>query len=79
MFFVIFIGFFFLWFKLGMSEKKKKATHFFIRLLLAADTGFYYVKKKPKRVQEALEFRKYDHPRVNRHVLFREVKMDAKQ
>ncbi|XP_068338909.1 uncharacterized protein [Pyrus communis] len=61
-----------------MSEKKKKATHFFIRLLLAADTGFYYVKKKPKRLQEALEFRKYD-PRVNRHVLFREAKMNAKR
>ncbi|CAN6551458.1 unnamed protein product [Malus baccata var. baccata] len=42
-----------------MGEKKKKAT-LFIRLISAAGTGFFYVKKKPSRVQEKLEFRKFD-------------------
>ncbi|CAN0856020.1 50S ribosomal protein L33 [Linum perenne] len=47
----------------------------FIRLVSAAGTGFFYVKKKSsKKVMEKLEFRKYD-PRVNRHVLFTEAKM----
>ncbi|KAL6193842.1 hypothetical protein ACLB2K_034926 [Fragaria x ananassa] len=56
-----------------MGDKKKKAT-LFIRLVSAAGTGFFYVKKKPSRMVEKLEFRKYD-PRVNRHVLFTEAKM----
>lgn len=58
---------------LGMGDKKKKAT-ILIRLVSAAGTGFFYVKKKPSRMVEKLEFRKYD-PRVNRHVLFTEAKM----
>ncbi|KAF4358843.1 hypothetical protein CsatB_010224 [Cannabis sativa] len=56
-----------------MGDKKKKAT-IFIRLVSAAGTGFFYVKKKPSRMVEKLEFRKFD-PRVNRHVLFTEAKM----
>ncbi|KAK8510922.1 hypothetical protein V6N13_091269 [Hibiscus sabdariffa] len=57
-----------------MGEKKKK-TFLFIRLVSAAGTGFFYVKRKSaKKVAEKLEFRKYD-PRVNRHVLFTEQKM----
>lgn len=58
----------------GMGDKKKK-TFMFIRLVSAAGTGFFYVKRKSaKKVAEKLEFRKYD-PRVNRHVLFTEQKM----
>ncbi|KAI5349611.1 hypothetical protein L3X38_002500 [Prunus dulcis] len=56
-----------------MGDKKKKAT-VFIRLVSAAGTGFFYVKRKPTKVTEKLEFRKFD-PRVNRHVLFTEAKM----
>lgn len=57
-----------------MGEKKKSAT-LLIRLVSAAGTGFFYVKKKnPRKIQTKLEFRKYD-PRVNRHVLFTEAKM----
>ncbi|THG17990.1 hypothetical protein TEA_011606 [Camellia sinensis var. sinensis] len=57
-----------------MGQKKKTAS-LFIRLVSAAGTGFFYVKRKnPKRIQTKLEFRKYD-PRVNRHVLFTEAKM----
>ncbi|KAL4386648.1 hypothetical protein GQ457_09G022930 [Hibiscus cannabinus] len=57
-----------------MGDKKKK-TFMFIRLVSAAGTGFFYVKRKSaKKVAEKLEFRKYD-PRVNRHVLFTEQKM----
>ncbi|KAI3749503.1 hypothetical protein L2E82_20117 [Cichorium intybus] len=61
-------------YKQRMGEKKKSAT-IFIRLVSAAGTGFFYVKKKnPRKIQTKLEFRKYD-PRVNRHVLFTEAKM----
>jgi len=57
-----------------MGDKKKK-TFMFIRLVSAAGTGFFYVKRKSaKKALEKLEFRKYD-PRVNRHVLFTEAKM----
>ncbi|KAH7844681.1 hypothetical protein Vadar_030566 [Vaccinium darrowii] len=57
-----------------MGQKKKTAS-LFIRLVSAAGTGFFYVKRKnPKKIQTKLEFRKYD-PRVNRHVLFTEAKM----
>ncbi|KAK1592237.1 hypothetical protein Q3G72_021709 [Acer saccharum] len=56
-----------------MGDKKK--TFMFVRLVSAAGTGFFYVKKKSsKKLLEKLEFRKYD-PRVNRHVLFTEAKM----
>ncbi|CAK9180897.1 unnamed protein product [Ilex paraguariensis] len=57
-----------------MGDKKKQAS-MFIRLVSAAGTGFFYVKRKnPRRIPTKLEFRKYD-PRVNRHVLFTEAKM----
>ncbi|CAM8921353.1 unnamed protein product [Rhodiola kirilowii] len=55
-----------------MGSKKKSAA-IFVRLVSAAGTGFFYVKKKPPRA-EKLEFRKFD-PRVNKHVLFTEAKM----
>ncbi|KAF3973204.1 hypothetical protein CMV_003352 [Castanea mollissima] len=58
---------------LGMGNKKKAAATF-IRLVSTAGTGFFYVKRKPTKMTEKLEFRKYD-PRVNRHVLFKEAKM----
>ncbi|KAH1046494.1 hypothetical protein J1N35_037278 [Gossypium stocksii] len=46
-----------------MGDKKKK-TFMFIRLVSAAGTGFFYVKRKSaKKVAEKLEFRKYD-PRL---------------
>lgn len=58
-----------------MGSRKKKAASVFIRLVSAAGTGFFYVKKKnPRKILDKLEFRKYD-PRVNRHVLFTEAKM----
>uniref|UniRef100_A0A0E0DSA8 Large ribosomal subunit protein bL33c n=1 Tax=Oryza meridionalis TaxID=40149 RepID=A0A0E0DSA8_9ORYZ len=54
---------------------KAKRASIFIRLVSAAGTGFFYVKRKnPRRITEKLEFRKYD-PRVNKHVLFTEAKM----
>ncbi|KAI0511209.1 uncharacterized protein LOC110098578 [Dendrobium catenatum] len=57
------------------KEGARKAGSIFIRLVSAAGTGFFYVKRKnPRRITEKLEFRKYD-PRVNRHVLFTEAKM----
>ncbi|KAK7356824.1 hypothetical protein VNO80_16103 [Phaseolus coccineus] len=57
-----------------MGDKKKKA-QMFIKLVSAAGTGFFYVKRKPRQFTEKLEFRKFD-PRVNRHVLFTEAKMN---
>ncbi|XP_042397234.1 50S ribosomal protein L33-like [Zingiber officinale] len=54
---------------------KAKGGSIFIRLVSAAGTGFFYVKRKnPRKMTEKLEFRKYD-PRVNQHVLFTEAKM----
>ncbi|KAF5202940.1 50S ribosomal protein L33 [Thalictrum thalictroides] len=54
---------------------KAKGGSIFIRLVSAAGTGFFYVKRKnPRKMTEKLEFRKFD-PRVNRHVLFTEAKM----
>ncbi|KAJ0453884.1 putative ribosomal protein L33 [Helianthus annuus] len=48
-----------------MGEKKKSAT-VLIRLVSAAGTGFFYVKKKnPRKIQTKLEFRKYD-PRTKK-------------
>ncbi|KAK7377259.1 hypothetical protein VNO80_02681 [Phaseolus coccineus] len=58
---------------LKMGDKKKKA-QMFVKLVSAAGTGFFYVKRKPRQFTEKLEFRKFD-PRVNRHVLFTEAKM----
>ncbi|KAF9620129.1 hypothetical protein IFM89_010788 [Coptis chinensis] len=60
---------------LGVIMGKAKGGSIFIRLVSAAGTGFFYVKRKnPRKMTEKLEFRKYD-PRVNRHVLFTEAKM----
>uniref|UniRef100_A0A7N0UEN1 Large ribosomal subunit protein bL33c n=1 Tax=Kalanchoe fedtschenkoi TaxID=63787 RepID=A0A7N0UEN1_KALFE len=60
---------------IGSMGAKKKGGAIFIRLVSAAGTGFFYVKKKnPRKIPEKLEFRKYD-PRVNKHVLFTEAKM----
>jgi large subunit ribosomal protein L33 len=53
---------------------KAKGGSIFVSLISAAGTGFFYVKKNPRKITEKLEFRKYD-PRVNRHVLFTEAKM----
>ncbi|KAF3339374.1 54S ribosomal protein L39 [Carex littledalei] len=61
----------------SVEEKmgKAKGGSIFIKLVSAAGTGFFYVKRKnPRKITEKLEFRKYD-PRVNRHVLFTEAKM----
>ncbi|KAF5190372.1 50S ribosomal protein L33 [Thalictrum thalictroides] len=45
------------------------------KLVSAAGTGFFYVKRKnPRKMTEKLEFRKYD-PSVNPHVPFTESKM----
>ncbi|KAG2371659.1 uncharacterized protein HKW66_Vig0218330 [Vigna angularis] len=59
-----------------MGDKKKKA-QMFVKLVSAAGTGFFYEKRKPRQFTEKLEFRKFD-PRVNRHVLFTEAKMNQK-
>ncbi|KAL5071420.1 hypothetical protein RYX36_022307 [Vicia faba] len=48
-----------------MGSGKKKA-QMFVKLVSAAGTGFFYVKRKPRTFTEKLEFRKFD-PRVNRH------------
>ncbi|KAK9153843.1 hypothetical protein Sjap_001323 [Stephania japonica] len=57
---------------MGRSDDKKVK---FIRLVSAAATGYFYVKRKnPRKILEKLEFRKFD-PRVNCHVLFTEQKM----
>ena len=54
---------------------KAKGGSILVRLVSAAGTGFFYVKKKnPKKLPGKLEFRKFD-PRVNAHVLFTEAKM----
>ncbi|XP_059648337.1 uncharacterized protein LOC132294472 isoform X2 [Cornus florida] len=54
-----------------MGNQKKN----FIKLVSAAGTGYFYVKRRnPARITTKLEFRKYD-PRVNCHVLFTEAKM----
>jgi large subunit ribosomal protein L33 len=46
-----------------------------IKLVSTADTGYYYVTKKPPRTKpEKMERRKYD-PRARKHVLFREAKI----
>ncbi|KAB2603398.1 hypothetical protein C1H46_019465 [Malus baccata] len=57
-----------------MAGEKKKKTTMVIRLVSSAGTGFFYTKKKPLKVREKLEIRKFD-PVVNRHVLFTETKV----
>lgn len=41
-----------------MGSQKKKA-QMFVKLVSAAGTGFFYVKRKPRQFTE-LEFRKHD-------------------
>ncbi len=54
----------------------KKGGAILVRLVSAAGTGFFYVRKKNPRTwgQRKLELIKFD-PLVNRHVLFTEKKM----
>ena len=58
------------------SMAAKKGGAILVRLISAAGTGFFYVKKKNPRTwgQRKLQFIKYD-PIVNKHVLFTEHKM----
>ena len=54
---------------------KAKGGALLVKLVSAAGTGYFYVKKKnPRKMPGKLEFRKYD-PRVRAHVLFTEAKM----
>jgi len=54
----------------------KKGVAVLVRLVSAAGTGFFYVKKKNPRTwgQRKLQLIKFD-PVVNKHVLFTEKKM----
>ena len=52
-----------------------KPTTVKIKLVSAADTGFYYVtKKNPRTKTEKLVFKKYD-PIARKHVEFKEAKI----
>lgn len=54
---------------------KNKAGAILVKLVSAAQTGYFYVtKKNPKNTPYKLQFRKYD-PVVRQHVLFTEQKM----
>lgn len=58
-----------------MAGKSKK--NILIKLVSAAGTGFFYVKKKnPKQITEKLSFKKYD-PKARKHVLFKEHKLSS--
>ncbi|KAF5810585.1 putative ribosomal protein L33 [Helianthus annuus] len=58
---------------------KKKSVKLLIRLISSAKTGFFYVKRKnPRMKANKLEIKKYD-PRVRRHVLFTEAKINDKR
>ncbi|MFK8040680.1 MAG: 50S ribosomal protein L33 [Rickettsiaceae bacterium] len=53
----------------------KKAKSLLVKIVSAAGTGFFLVKKRnPKKQQEKLSFRKYD-PIVRKHVMFKEEKI----
>ena len=53
----------------------KKAATLLVKLVSAAGTGTFYVKRKnPRTLPQKLQFMKYD-PKVNRHVLFTEQKL----
>ena len=46
-----------------------------IKLVITAETGFYYVTKKNHRNHpEKMEFKKYD-PKAKKHVMFKEAKI----
>ena len=52
-----------------------KPANLLIKLVITADTGYFYVKKKNTRTStEKLEMRKYD-PVARKHVVFKESKM----
>ncbi|EQC37217.1 50S ribosomal protein L33 [Saprolegnia diclina VS20] len=54
---------------------KGKAKSVIIKLLSAANTGFFYTtRKNPRNMQKKLALRKYD-PVVRQHVLFNEAKI----
>jgi len=53
--------------------RKRNTTLF--KLVSTEDAGFFYlVKRNTKKLQKKLEFRKY-HPKLRKHVLFKEVKL----
>ncbi|KAL9161445.1 hypothetical protein ABFS82_07G022000 [Erythranthe guttata] len=63
-------------FNVKMGEKKKKGAKL-VKLVSSAGTGFFYVFKKSRTLQNnftKLEFKKFD-PRIREHVLFTEEKM----
>ena len=52
-----------------------KPTTIQIRLVITADTGFFYItKKNPRNSTEKMQMRKYD-PVVRKHVMFKEAKI----
>ncbi|XP_023552499.1 uncharacterized protein LOC111810144 [Cucurbita pepo subsp. pepo] len=64
----------------GDPEKKKKTRRKggrkdfkIIRLSSTAGTGFFYAKKKSRKMADKIELQKFD-PLAKRHVLFTEVK-----
>ncbi|XP_038880588.1 uncharacterized protein LOC120072240 [Benincasa hispida] len=67
--------------KRGGDPAKKKKTRRkggkkdfkIVRLSSTARTGFFYAKKKSRKMADKVELKKYD-PIANRHVLFIEVK-----
>ncbi|KAL0548840.1 hypothetical protein IC582_013316 [Cucumis melo] len=67
--------------KRGGDPAKKKKTRRkggrkdfkIVRLSSTARTGFFYAKKKSRKMADKIEVQKYD-PIANRHVLFTEVK-----
>lgn len=57
------------------AQAAKQGATILVKLLSAAGTGYFYVKKKnPRNFTQKLAFVKYD-PRVRRHVLFTETKL----
>ena len=51
---------------------RKKKLFKIVRLVSEAGTGFFYAKRKSRKL-EKLKLKKYD-PKVRRHVLFTEAK-----
>ena len=58
----------------GVKYMAKPAS-ILVRLVSAAETGYFYVvKKNPRNITEKFQFRKYD-PVVRKHVMFKEAKI----
>ncbi|BFZ60254.1 54S ribosomal protein L39, mitochondrial [Saitoella coloradoensis] len=53
--------------------KKARSRIILVKLVSTAMTGFFYTMKRP-RVNAKMSFIKFD-PKVNRHVLFEEVRI----